>query len=164
MPFITIILFGALAGSLALIIELPMMNLSFFPVTLEGTFSSGILLSFLLLAIIEELSKYIFLFRYRRYILYENTLTLSLSLLSAILFGIGFSSLEIIFASQNTTTVSLFPIMRTLSLHIGTSLLFIYSLFRLPQQNRLFTLKSFWIISGAVLFHLLYNILIFLIT
>ena len=164
MPFITIILFGALAGSLALIIELPMMNLSFFPVTLEGTFSSGILLSFLLLAIIEELSKYIFLFRYRRYIPYENTLTLSLSLLSAILFGIGFSSLEIIFASQNTTTVSLFPIMRTLSLHIGTSLLFIYSLFRLPQQNRLFTLKSFWIISGAVLFHLLYNILIFLIT
>ncbi len=162
MPFITIILFGALAGSFALIIELFTMSLFPFSFTLEGVFSFRILFGFFLFALIEEISKYIFLFRYRRYAPSESTSTLFTSLILAILFGIGFSSLEIIFTSQNTVVTPLFPIMRTLFLHIGTSLLLIYFFFRLPQQNRLFTLKGLWVISGVMFLHLLYNILVFL--
>lgn len=163
MPFIIIFLFGALAGSFALIIELLTMNLFASPFTLEGAFSFKIVLSFLLLALIEEGSKYTFLLRYKKYAPAKNAFTFSTSLLTAILFGIGFSSLEIIFASQNTAVASLFPIVRTLLLHISTSLFLIYFFFRQPQQKRFFTLKGFWIISGVVSLHLLYNILVFLI-
>lgn len=161
MPFV-IILFGTLAASFALIIELLIMNLFALPFTLEGAFSFKIVLSFLLLALIEEGSKYLFLLRYRKYAPDKNAFTFSTSLLTAILFGIGFSSLEIIFASQNLVVASLFPIVRTLLLHISTSLFLIYFLFSRWQQEHSFALKGFGILSSAILLHLMYNIFVFL--
>lgn len=160
MPLI-IILFGALAASFALIIELLMMNLLPVSLTLEGTFSFGILSSFLLLALIEEASKYIFLLRYKKYAPYRSKPTFLTSAVLAILFGVGFSSLEIVFASQNISIVSLSSILSTL-LHIGTSLIFVSFLFSKPKQDQSIALKSSWIILVAVLLHLAYNILIFL--
>lgn len=161
MPLI-ILLFGALAASFALIIELLMMNLLPVSLTLEGTFSFGILSSFLLLALIEEASKYIFLLRYKKYAPYRSEPTFSIYAVLAVLFGVGFSSLEIVFASQNISMVSLSSILSTLLLHIGTSLIFISFLFSQPEQKRPLALKSSWIILVAVLLHLAYNVLIFL--
>lgn len=161
MIFITILIFGALAGSFAFLLELFAMSLFSLPFATEGIFSLSIFFVFLLLALIEEVSKFTFLIRYKKYALHKNKESLSYFIALALLFGIGFSSLEVILSFQNVGTVSFFPIFQTLLLHISTSLLFVFFLFYKQTHKKSLSWRNVWIISGAILIHLSYNIILF---
>lgn len=161
MIFITILIFGALAGSFAFLLELFAMSLFSLPFAAEGIFSLSTFLVFLLLALIEEVSKFTFLIRYKKYALHKNERCLPYFIALALLFGIGFSSLEVALSFQNVGTVSFFPIFQTLLLHISTSLLFVFFLFYKQTQEKALFSRNLWLISGAILVHLSYNIILF---
>lgn len=162
MPFIIILIFGALAGSFALIFELLITSLFPVPFTFEGIFSLSVLLLFFIFAFIEEISKFVFLFRYKKYSFHKNGHSLVFFIILALLFGIGFSSLETIFSSQNIVAFSFFAIWKIFLVHISTSFLFIYFILHKQEPETVFSLRNFWLVSSAILVHLSYNIILFL--
>ncbi|MFZ2187575.1 MAG: hypothetical protein WAV46_03055 [Candidatus Moraniibacteriota bacterium] len=169
MPFITIIIFGALAGCFALLLELAALSIPFVasPSTLpffafDTIFSLRTFITLLVLALIEEFSKFLFLIRYRPYAPRNGRNAFPIFILLALLFGIGFSSLEIAFSTQATAAFPVVAIFKILFLHIGTSLLFVYCLFSSPEPDKTFSSRNFRLLSLAVSLHLVYNILLFL--
>ncbi|MEI8096938.1 MAG: PrsW family glutamic-type intramembrane protease, partial [Candidatus Moraniibacteriota bacterium] len=161
MPFITILIFGALAGSFALVLELLTMSLFSLPFAMEEIFSFSTFFIFLLLACIEEISKFIFLNRYKKYSLLKNSQTISSFITLAILFGIGFSSLETILSFQDISLLSLSSILKTLLLHISTSLLFVYFIFYKKERKPIVHSVNLWLILSTIFIHLIYNIILF---
>lgn len=173
MPFIVIILFGALASSFALILELLAMSLfslsdqSFLasiPFAIDGVFSLKTLLILLLIAFIEEASKYLFLRQYARRFFVYTAAAIKNSLILGVLFGLGFTILETLFL-LNASAIHLFSaLLGTASVHIITSAalaLFLFSFSNPSKQEprkRLFS--AFSLISAAAIFHTLYNLAI----
>lgn len=160
MPFLTIIIFGALAGCFALFLELVTSSVSFLDA--QSVFSFQIFGTLLLIALIEEISKYTFLLQYQKYFALYTAIALSRSIILGIFFGIGFSSLEMILSWQSVAPFSLFSTMGTLLLHISTSLLLASFTLSLPKGRRAVSWKSLGIISVVVALHLGYNIALFL--
>ncbi|OGI15039.1 MAG: hypothetical protein A3E38_03295 [Candidatus Moranbacteria bacterium RIFCSPHIGHO2_12_FULL_54_9] len=157
MPFIFAIIFGALAGSFALILEL---------VTLPGDalitgpsqyFAFGSIFTLLGVALIEETSAYLFLRQYAlRY--FPGTLaSVRATLLSGLLFGIGFASLEIALILWNSSGWLVWPLFGILFIHIVTSLIFALFLLYFSQKRPWFAPAP---IAGALVLHTLYNAII----
>src|SRR3989344_667132 len=170
MPFIVIILFGALAASFALILELLAVSLfslsgqTLFvsiPSALGGTFSLETLPILFLIAFIEEASKYIFLRQYARRLLPHTEISLNHTLILGALFGLGFTLLETFFLMNASALHSFSTLLGTASVHMATSIAFALFLFSFSSpslqwlKRRPFSALS--LISAAVLFHTLYN-------
>ncbi|MDP3957524.1 MAG: hypothetical protein Q8Q10_03430 [bacterium] len=175
MPFIVIILFGALASSFALILELlavslfPLSGQAIFtslPFALRGALSFEILLILICIAFIEEASKYIFLRQYARRFFANTAVAIRNSLLLGALFGLGFTFLEIFFLLNTPAAHPFSTLLGTASVHIATSITFALFLFSSPSPSLLWPKRhpfsAFSLISAAVLFHTLYNLAILL--
>lgn len=155
MPFITILIFGALASCFALIFEFiflsPVASIyQPFTLTLATT------LSLLALACIEEVSKYLFLRQYAIRFSKDTVITSQKIFLFSIFFGIGFSLLEIFLSSQNGITTPFLPMFGRTLLHIGTS--FILASFIFPPSKTSFSRKTLWLILAVTFIHFFYNL------
>ena len=163
---ITLVVFGILAASLALLAELFIASLTpAIPLTLENAFSFGTLLTLLGVAIIEEVSKYLFLHQYARRFSAPFVPSLKISLSLGTLFGIGFAAPEMYLATGVflSSPVLTFPSM--LAVHVVTSVMFALFLFSALYQR--LTIPKKWLlasylIAAAILLHMLYNIYVFL--
>ncbi len=161
MSFITIILFGGLAASFSLIIEI--LTSVLFPVSqtialgLSPALSFTTFLAFLSIAGIEELSKYIFLRQYAKRFLSDFPSAITKSVLLGISFGLGFAALEIFLIWYNLTRLPLWALFGSAGLHIFTSVVFTVFLFSVAQKR--FTRET--LIALAIFSHLLYNVLVF---
>ncbi len=170
MPSIISFLFGILAASFALLSELFLASFSSAPVILENTFSFSVFLIILGIAFIEEASKYVFLRQYARRFLLQARTPLKNSVLPGALFGLGFASLEMIFAVNAFTLVPSLPLLGTAGLHMATSIAFAMFLCSsaaplrsslIGAQRRFLTA---YLITTAVLLHTLYNMYILILS
>ncbi len=166
LPSITLVVFGALAASFALLLELLVASLSSVPIALEGKFSFMVLLVIVGIAIIEEMSKYIFLRQYvRRFFTHTNP-TLQTSLILGALFGTGFAAIETAIAAAMPLPYSPLPFLATASIHITTSVAFAVFLLTsaAPRQSDAPAVRQHfpasWLIASAILLHTLYNLAI----
>lgn len=142
MPFVLALIYGFLAAAAALLLE-----------TLSGSFIPSFrLISFLLPALLEEGSKWI-VFRQLRIHL-EKSLVPSSPFFLGLLFGLGFSSIEVGLILWNTHLPPLFSLGGIVLVHIITSLFFAYYLFRLAPRTLFHTL---FLIGLMTLFHASYN-------
>ncbi|MDO8566063.1 MAG: PrsW family glutamic-type intramembrane protease [Candidatus Moranbacteria bacterium] len=175
MPFIVIILFGALASSFALILELLSVSLlslpdqtlfTAIPFTFDGVFSLESFFILLGIAFIEETTKYIFLRQYSLRFFARGGTSFNHSLILGTLFGLGFAILETLFVLNTSTLHSSFAVPGILGLHIATSIAFALFLFSpsnsSPQEPKKRQFGSLSLISAALVFHTLYNLAILL--
>lgn len=175
MPFIVIILFGALASSFALILELLSVSLfslsdqtlfTAIPFTLGGAFSFKVIFILLSIACIEEASKYIFLRQYSLRFFPRAGTSFNSSIILGTLFGLGFALLEILFVLHTPTLPSSFTLPGILGVHIATSVAFALFLFSSstpsPQEPKKRQFGALSLISAAIIFHTLYNLTILL--
>lgn len=175
MPFIVIILFGALASSFALILELLSASLfslsdqTFFtaiPFALDGAFSFKTVFILLSIACIEEASKYIFLRQYSLRFFPRAGTSFNNSFILGTLFGLGFALLETLFVLNTSTFHSSFTVPGILGVHIATSIAFALFLFSSstpsPQEPKKRQFGALSLISTALIFHTLYNLTILL--
>lgn len=170
MPLIVIILFGTLASSFALILELLAVSLfsisdqtlfATIPFAFEGAFSLKVLLILLCVAFIEETSKYAFLRQYAGRFFVRTETSQSSALLLGTLFGLGFALLEIFFLLNTSVTPPFFTLSGTAFVHIATSVVFALSLFPLSntsQEPKKYRYGALSLISAMVVFHMLYNL------
>lgn len=169
MPLIPIILFGALSGCFALILELAAFSLyaafgsapfSFSPIIIGSGISSSAFLAIAGIALVEEASKYLFLRQYALRYLGEAVIPERSALILGTLFGIGFASLEIALAIGSETAANpLYPILGVAGIHIATSLAFAWYLFRFSPKRPAHALN---LVSAMVSLHILYNAAILL--
>jgi hypothetical protein len=165
--FVTVFIFGLLAAFFAVIVEIAT---SVNPLALTlGTFRqfesyADYLLSFtgipllILIAGIEELSRYVFLRQYAlRFIFEPEALTRKQKALLGIFFGLGFSSLEIFLLFQTEDQTPLLPLSGIVLVHVVLSVLFAFSLLRNTPKR---TLSTLLVLGLAILFHTLYNLAI----
>ncbi|HLC95550.1 MAG TPA: hypothetical protein VJH89_03625 [Patescibacteria group bacterium] len=157
MSFITILIFGILASCFALIIELIVTGLTPVSLIVLETFSFNTVLIVLALALIEEITKYVFLHQYALRYLKKVFLTLQQILFYSLSFGIGFSLLEGVLSWQNGIPLTLFSLVSRALLHSSTSFLFAYFLFR--PITHLSWVSVIRFIGIASLIHFTYNIL-----
>lgn len=180
MHLFPLIIFGILAGCFALLLELVFLNVpvltsasvvSFFD--FDSIFSFQAIGTLLLIALIEEASKYIFLLQYIQFSI-KRKIPLPSFVSVAVLFGAGFSTLEFLFAFQSEIPFPPLSLLKTLFLHTATTLL-LTSFLSSPDpdhendfsresdpspKKRHFALspRNLLVLSGAVLIHLAYNI------
>lgn len=159
LSFVAVILFGTLAASFALALELFAESLSPVPVTLDGAFSIATFLAIAGIAAIEEISKYVFLRQYALRFSAHIEPALTASIVLGALFGIGFAAIEIVIAAAMTVPYSPLPFLATASIHITTSVAFAVFLLT-PATPRRFSAP--WLIVSAILLHALYNLYILL--
>ena len=150
MLFITSLLFGILSASFALVIEI---------LILINALSSPDFFVLLGAAIIEELSKYIFLKQYAKRYTYIIPSSIKQASILGASFGLGFAILELSLMSYKLqiTTIPLWAIFGSASIHIITSIIFAVFLFSFSQKR--FT--NLTAIALAIFLHILYNILVF---
>jgi|GEM_PF-2544337 len=173
MPFIVIILFGALAASFALILELLAVSLfsvsgqalfAPIPFTFGETLSLETLLILLCVAFIEETSKYLFLRQYAKRLFTNIEIPINHALILGTLFGLGFTLLEAFFLMNVSAAHPFLTLLGTASVHIATSIAFALFLFSSPspslQWPKRYRFSALSLISAAVLFHTLYNLTI----
>lgn len=155
MPFITSLLFGALSSSFALIVEI---------LILINALSFQNFFVILGAAIIEELSKYIFLKQYAKQFVITFPFTMTKALVLGTSFGLGFAVIELSLMSYKyqLATIPLWAMLGSASLHIITSIIFAIFLFFCPRrtlcQKRFTNLLA---IALAIFLHILYNTLVF---
>lgn len=154
MPLITSLLFGALSASFALIIEI---------LILINALSFQDFFVLLGAAVIEELSKYIFLKQYAKQFIITFPFTVTKAVVLGSSFGLGFTILELSLMSYKLqiATIPFWAIFGSASLHIITSIIFAIFLFRLWRtlyQKRFTNLIA---IALAIFLHILYNVLVF---
>lgn len=167
MPLLIIIIFGILSSCFALVFELVALSLSSFsgqPLALSlfafgETFSLATAFSLLGLALIEETSKYLFLRQYALRYLKDSLASLRGALLLGILFGLGFSSLEIALTVSAGEAASFFAPAGIAVIHILTSLGFAAYLFHFSPRRPFF---APFLILAATFLHALYNMAVFL--
>jgi len=167
MIFIMSLFFGVLAASFALITEMMVYTVATLPLALPPAFSvalpeNGFTLSGLLMlcgvALIEELSKLVFLRQYfRRFS--PSIATTQKAWLIGTAFGIGFSLIEIVLASQDTM-VPILNLVGIASIHIITSILFTLVLIR-PKNTSITLIQM---LTAATILHTIYNIAVSLIS
>lgn len=155
MPFVTSLLFGALSASFALIIEI---------LILINVLSFQNFFVILGAAIIEELSKYIFLKQYAKQLVMTFPFTVTKAVVLGSSFGLGFAILELFLMSYKLqiATIPFWAIFGSASLHIITSIIFAIFLFFCPSrtlcQKRFTNLLA---IALAIFLHILYNATVF---
>ena len=157
MPFIVALIFGALAGSFALALELVALPGDALITDPSQYFAFNSIFTLLGVALIEETSAYLFLRQYAlRY--FPNTLAnIRETLLIGILFGIGFASLEIALILGSGSEWLFWPICGILFIHTVTGLIFALSLLYFSQKRPWFAPAP---IAGALVLHTLYNAII----
>ncbi len=154
MPLITILLFGILAASFALIFELLLPGLDPASLMSSETLFPQTLIILLGIALIEESSKYIFLRQYAlRFLLAKQLLAKNIFLLG-ISFGVGFSTLEILLIQNEMLAFPYLAALGTACLHIATSIIFAFSLLSSVEKR----FPSFLVLLIALLLHTLYNV------
>lgn len=168
MPFITLIIFGALSAGFALILEgvaisLPGIADSSFtalsPTSFVGDFSLAVFGFFVLVALIEETSKYLFL---RQYLLRFAAPRPSLDDAwpwVGLVFGGGYAAVEIALALKGDVTPPLPLLGGILLLQLATSLA-LARLLRRPRYARF--LAALPLILALTAAHTLYNLAVFL--
>lgn len=157
MSYPMIAIFGLLAASMAVIIEIITLGapgVTSYPLSAIN-FSS--IFALLAVAIVEEGTKYIFLRQYIRRFLQDRAPSLKTAVALGFAFGLGFASLEIAFILFDTTKagVALWPLTGILSLHIATSILLATVLSR-TLKSSLFTLAP--ALGSVIGIHVLYNL------
>jgi hypothetical protein len=155
MPVIAIILFGILAASFALALELLATGLSSVSLSSLETLSLKALLILAGIALIEEASKYVFLRQYASRFFVAGIgkpALLTASLLGAG-FGIGFAVPEIFFLYSGAIASPALAFIATAGLHLATSIAFAISIFSFSERR----FSAFLILSAAILLHLSYN-------
>lgn len=168
MPFVSIIFFGILSASFALMLELltsllasffgPGLHINLDPILTGTAFSATIVLTLVGIAFIEEYSKYLFLRQYAlRYFLTTASTIRGATVLS-VLFGIGFTSLETALIISGLTPFVPVALLGVALLHIATSFIFSFYLFSYSDERPWFPLGLLFL---ATLTHTLYNIAIF---
>lgn len=163
---ITLIVFGILAASLALLAEL--FVASFTPaisLTLESTLSFGAFLTLLGAAIIEEVSKYLFLHQYAKRFSAPFVPSVKRSLSLGALFGIGFAAPEIFLATGVFLSSPALTFPSMLAVHVATSIIFALFLFSALYQRLAVPKKRLfasYLVASAILLHTLYNLYILL--
>lgn len=150
MLFITSLLFGVLSASFALVIEI---------LILINVLSSPDFFILLGAAIIEELSKYIFLKQYAKRYAYIIPSSIGQASILGTSFGLGFAILELSLMSYKLqiATIPFWAIFGSTSLHIITSIIFAVFLFSFSQKR--FT--NLTAIALAIFLHILYNAFVF---
>lgn len=155
MPFVFIVLFGLLSACFALLIEIGVLSLGDITNPTFTPFNFSSLHTLLLLAVIEEVSKFLFLAQFAKRFFSETHAMLHLALLLGILFGIGFSAPEF-FLSIHSLVTDFTPIISVVALHILTSILLAYYVFFTHKKQPLFLLAF---LALAISLHVLYNLL-----
>ncbi|MDD2766640.1 MAG: hypothetical protein PHH40_02630 [Candidatus Moranbacteria bacterium] len=163
MPFILLIFFGIFASVCALILEFFTLSIFSSFLFLETVFSLKTFLFFLVLAIIEEISKYIFLFQYKKRTSFEHISFFRLISYS-VFFGTGFSLVEYILSLPSLSFISPIPLafFPTFLLHTSLTFCFIFFLSRFHSQGKTLTKTSFSVLFGTIIIHFLYNVFVFL--
>ncbi len=156
MPLITILLFGMLAASFALIFELLLSGVNPAFLIISETLTFKTLVALLGIALLEEVSKYIFLRQYAlRFLLAKKLLAKNIFLLG-ISFGVGFSALEILLIQNEMLAFPYLASLGTACLHIATSIIFAFSLLSSAEKR----FPPFLVLLIALLLHTLYNIVV----
>lgn len=153
MPFIAIILFGILAASFALALELLATGLSSVSLVSLETLSFKVALVLSGIALIEEVSKYIFLRQYALRFFATNKSAIKNAVLLGAGFGIGFAAPEIFLMQSGAIASPAMAFIGTAGLHMATSSAFAITLFSFSERR----FSSFLILSAAILLHLFYN-------
>lgn len=156
MSLATIVIFGALSASFALLLEIGILSLG--DIT-TPTFVAPRLSDFFTLfaaSLIEEFSKFLFLLQYTRRFFATLSPSLWGMLLLGLLFGIGFSIPEFALA-LSTSPDSLLPLVGIMALHIVTSMI-IATLVLYRRSRSLIELALF--LGSAVALHFLYNFIV----
>lgn len=147
----TALIFGVLAGSLALVIELVALNFT-------GSFTYSPLLpnfaalsTITLTALIEESARFLLLRQYVVRFLSESALSWQAILAMGTLFGLGFATIELtlILSQESAPSIALIGIVLV---HVTLSVLFLFCLLRSRSLGALLVL-----FSGFAL-HLCYNL------
>ena len=156
MPIILALLFGIFSAAFALILELVFLSFSTNPlIPVVALFEGSSLTPFLTFsliaaAVIEEASKFLFLRQY--YIRFPSHPIF----LPALFFGLGFASVEVFLAFQNS--VYSFAFVGSIALHIATSFLLAFFLRRSLTP---LAVSSILAIALAILAHIAYNLSLF---
>lgn len=156
MPFMTIFLFGILAASFALIIELLLFVLMPASLMISETLAFTNLFALLGVALIEEVSKYIFLRQYALRFLSEKKLLIRNALLLGVSFGIGFSALEIVLIQNEMSRFPGLEPLGTAGVHIITSSMLASILLSAVTKR---VSSGLIILVAAILLHALYNVI-----
>lgn len=149
MPWFLLIVYGFFAASAALLVEILVGASS--PAS-TPSLPPGVLF-IILAASIEEGSKWLFLRQF--HLRYGTVLTPPALLLAGILFGVGFSMLELLLITAGFKALAWFPLFGILSLHLLTSLAFALYLLG-PARHTL--LRTIGLSLGMVALHTLYNL------
>lgn len=148
------LIFGVLGASFALLLELVFLNITHLYNYTSFVFDFSSLSLLAATALIEEGSKYLFL---RQYLVRfpDSSRIFSLALLSAVVFGLGFASLESVLALSTgpISRDSLFLLGTTL-LHIITSIIIVLFL---RQGSKTLSQILLFPLFIAFFLHFLYN-------
>lgn len=154
----TVFIFGLLAASFALLLELVILNLSSLHDYASLPFDFSNLSILATAALIEEGSKYLFVRTYLdRFFGNLNLDTLKLLALG-LFFGGGFAAIEVTLSLSGNPTPTpneLFHILATALLHVTTSLVILFCLKDAPRRS---LGEIFLPLSLAFSLHLLYNL------
>lgn len=166
LSFVTLVVFGILAASFALLVEILITSLiPAIPSTLQHIFSFGTFLTLLGIACIEESAKYLFLSQYAKRFSANIIPSLRISIPIGALFGAGFAIVEIFLATGTMQSHPSLAIPSMAMLHIITGIMFSVFLFS-PLYRRLTVSKrrllASYLIASAILLHTLYNMYVFL--
>lgn len=156
MPYITVFLFGILAATFALIVELLLPGWHLADLMISGTLDFTVLVALLGVALIEEGFKYIFLRQYALRFLPEKKVLIRDALLLGVSFGIGFSAIEMLLIQSEMSALYGFAPLGTAGIHITTSVLFAVALCSPLRKHFL----SSFALAAAVIFHTLYNMIV----
>lgn len=151
--FFTALIFGILAGSLALVIELVALNFT-------GSFTYSPLLpnfaalsTIALAALIEESARLLLLRQYVVRFLSENTPSWQAILAKGALFGLGFATIELaLILSQESA-----PLMALIGIVLVHTTLSTFFLFCLLRKH---SFPTFLVLFSGFVLHLCYNLIL----
>ncbi|MDP2838186.1 MAG: hypothetical protein Q8O53_02820 [Candidatus Moranbacteria bacterium] len=151
--FLLALIFGILGASLALVVELTVLNLG-------GSFSYSTALpnfahlgTLALAAIIEESARYLLLRQYVRRFLSDSPFSWQRVSSVGFLFGSGFASIELVLLTARESA----PFLPTLGIslvHIILSTFFAFSL------TRKLPFPALWVLACGIVLHFVYNLLL----
>lgn len=162
MPFVILFIFGLLAASFALILELLVVSLfsltgysafSFFTFAPEHPVLLHSLVTLFCFAFVEEASKLALLKQFTLRFSEKLPLSTATILLSGIVFGSGFATAEIALAVTLTSIPSPSALVGAVGIHLLTGCLFAFAFF---SHTRRFS--PIIAIILAVVLHTLYNV------
>ncbi|MEP7163022.1 MAG: hypothetical protein ABI747_04670 [Candidatus Moraniibacteriota bacterium] len=155
MPLITLFIYGFLSAAAALLLQVVATALggSLTEIAASTGFISLSVLFLFAAALIEEGSKWIFFRQFR--VRLGDTLSSPSPFGLGVIFGLGFSLVEIGLIAFSLKTFSILPLAGIIGVHILTSLFYSYYLFRLTPRVLSHTL---FLLALTTLLHACYNL------